>query len=261
MTRKQLSIFVLGIIGLFLGSCANINSNAMFKIPKGEDFKYDPLPLNPNDDYRLGPGDRFSFIFGSNQGERIVFNQSGISELVDDANLMRNQNINRVDYLVRQNGESELPLVGNLQVKGLTVVQLEDTITKILSKNFIDPYVQIKVTNQRVMIFPGRGLAQVVYLQNTNTSLLEVIALAGGIPDEGRAKSIRIMRRANGKREIYHVDLSTIYGLREAEMVVQGNDYIYIDYKPRFASSIFREVGPWLTLLTTSLAVISIFKQ
>lgn len=261
MTKKKYIIIFLGFIGLLVSSCANINSNAMFKIPKGEDFKYDSLPLNPNDDYRLGPGDRFSFIFGSNQGERIVFNQSGISELVDDANLMRNQNINRVDYLVRQNGEAELPLVGQLYVKGLTVVQLEDTITAILSKNFISPYVQIKITNQRVMIFPGKGLAQVVYLQNTNTSLLEVIALAGGIPDEGKAKSIRVMRRANGRREIYHVDLSTISGLKEAEMVVQGNDYIYIDYKPRFATSVFREVGPWLTLLTTSLAVISIFKQ
>lgn len=259
MTKKKYINIFLGFIGLLVSSCANINSNAMFKIPKGEDFKYDSLPLNPNDDYKLGPGDRFSFIFGSNQGERIVFNQSGISELTEVSSMTRNQN--RVDYLVRQNGEAELPLVGKLYVKGLTLVQLEDSITKILSKNFIDPYVQIRITNQRVMIFPGKGQAQVVYLSNTNTSLLEVIALAGGIPDEGKARSIRVMRRANGRREIYHVDLSTIKGLKEAEMVVQGNDYIYIDYKPRFASSIFREVGPWLTLLTTSLAVISIFKN
>jgi len=261
MTFNKILIYLFGGLAFILVSCKNINSNAMFKIPKGEDFKYDSLPLNPNDDYKLGPGDRFSFIFGSNQGERIVFNQSGISDLMDGSSAIRNQNVTRVDYLVRQNGEAELPLVGKIYVKGLTIVQLEDTITKVLAKNFIDPYVQIRITNQRVMIFPGKGLAQVVYLQNTNTSLLEVIALAGGIPDEGKARSIRVMRRANGRREIYHVDLSTIKGLREAEMIVQGNDYIYIDYKPRFATSIFREVGPWLSLVTTSLAVIAIFKK
>ena len=75
-------------------------------------------------------------------------------------------------------------------------------------------------------------------ITNSNTSLLEVIALAGGIRDEGRANSIKLMRKTNnGKREIYKIDLSTIEGLRSAQMIIQSNDYIYVDFKPRFASS------------------------
>jgi polysaccharide export outer membrane protein len=166
-----------------------------------------------------------------------------------------------MDYLVRQNGVAELPLVGEMYVRGLTIVELEDTISKKLKKDFLDPFVQIKLTNQRVIVFPGRGNAQVVYLTNTNTSLLEVIAMAGGISDDGRANSVKIMRRTKGRREIYKVDLSTIDGLVQADMIVQGNDYIYIDYKPRLASSIFKEVGPWLSLMTTSIAVVSIFRN
>ncbi|NCA22734.1 MAG: hypothetical protein EBS86_16575 [Crocinitomicaceae bacterium] len=162
---------------------------------------------------------------------------------------------------MRQNGMAELPIIGEIYVKGMTIVALEDSLSEMLSKNFINPYVQIRLTNQRVIVFPGRGNAQVVYLNNTNTSLLEVIALAGGISEEGRANSIRIMRRAKGRREIYKVDLSTIEGLKSADMIVQGNDFIYIDYKPRIATSVFREVGPWLSLVTTSLAVISIFRK
>jgi polysaccharide export outer membrane protein len=64
----------------------------------------------------------------------------------------------------------------------------------------------------------------------------------------------------NGKREIYKIDLSTIQGLKQAEMIVQSNDYIYVDYKPRYASAILQEVGPWLSLVTTALAVIVIFR-
>jgi polysaccharide export outer membrane protein len=165
------------------------------------------------------------------------------------------------DYLVRQDGTAEIPLIGNYKVSGLTVIELEDSLTSYLGKTFKDPFVQIRLTNQRVIVFPGRGSAQVVYLNNVNTSLLEVIALSGGISNDGRSNSIKLMRKkGNGKREIYKIDLSTIQGLKQAEMIVQSNDYIYVDYKPRYASAILQEVGPWLSLVTTALAVIVIFR-
>lgn len=262
MTIK--SYFTLIFIGLsivFLSSCGNVNSNALFKIPKDSSFKYDSLVMNPTDDYILGPGDRFSFQFATNEGERIIFNQSGVTELMEGGTT-QNQQRNRIDYLIRQDGKVKLPLVGEIQVKGLTLIQVEDTISKLLSKNFINPFVQIRLSNQRVFFFGDRGAANVVYLANTNTSLIEVIALAGGISENSRSNSIKVMRRkSNGKREIYKIDLSKIEGLKEAEMIVQGNDYIYVDYKPRIASSVFREVGPWLSLATTSLAVIAIFTK
>jgi polysaccharide export outer membrane protein len=262
MTIKRiLLLFLIGLPIIILNSCGNVNSNALFKIPKDGSFKYDSLVMNPTDDYILGPGDRFSFQFATNEGERIIFNQSGISELTENTNIANQQRF-RIDYLVRQDGKTNLPLVGEIFVKGLTLVQLEDTISKKLSKNFINPFVQIRLSNQRVFFFGDRGNASVVYLQNTNTSLIEVIALAGGISQNSRSNSIKVMRRTNnGKREIYKIDLSTINGLAEAEMIVQGNDFIYVDYKPRIASSIFQEVGPWLSLATTSLAIIAIFSK
>ncbi len=248
---------------LLSNSCGNVNSNALFKIPKDGSFKYDSLVMNPTDDYILGPGDRFSFQFATNEGERIIFNQSGVAELTEgNGSIANQQSRSLIDYLVRQDGKTNLPLVGEIYVKGLTIVELEDTISTLLSKNFINPFVQIRLSNQRVFFFGDRGSANVIYLTNTNTSLIEVIALAGGISENARSNSIKVMRRtSNGKREIYKIDLSTIRGLNEAEMIVQGNDYIYIDYKPRIASSIFREVGPWLSLATTSLAVIAIFSK
>ena len=53
----------------------NINSNILFKISKNADFKYDSIPLEPEEDFRLTPGDRFSFLFGTNNGEKIILNQ------------------------------------------------------------------------------------------------------------------------------------------------------------------------------------------
>ncbi|MFM7668396.1 MAG: SLBB domain-containing protein, partial [Bacteroidota bacterium] len=116
------------------------------------------------------------------------------------------------------------------------------------------------LSNQRVIVFPGRGQAVVITLQNINTTLLEVIAMAGGITNDGLANSIKIMRRnKNGKRSIFKIDLSTIDGIKQAEMIVQSNDYIYIDYKPRIASGILTELAPWISLFSTSLTLFAIF--
>ena len=259
---RDFKLFIYtGLSLLFLNSCANFNSNILFKIPKNTDFEYDSIPLEPEQDFRLAPGDRFSFLFGTNNGEKIILNQSGItSEGIQpqSINEMRAQN-NQFTYLVRQDGRANLPLLGEIKVSGKTILTLENEIKMLLSENYIAPFVQIRVTNQRIIIFPGKGDAQVVGLSNANTSLLEVIALAGGVRDEARSNSIKLMRKISPtKREIYKIDLSTIQGLKDAQMIVQSNDYIYIDFKPRYASTILQEIGPWLSLITTGLLTYSI---
>ena len=254
MKRLIKSLFVVSIT-LILCACANINSNIMFKIPKGENFTFDSIPLKPTEDYVIGPGDRFTFHFSTNNGERVLSSMTGINN-ADSYNNKNNQLIQ--DYLVRRDGTAELPVIGLLKVQGYTTIKLEDTLTELLSKNYIDPFVQIKLSNQRIIIFPGRGEAKVVYLSNVNTTLLEVIALAGGLSEDARANSIKLIRKNKNKREIYKIDLSTIQGLKQAEMIVQSNDYVYVDVKPRIASSVLTEVSPWLSILTSVLLIFTL---
>ncbi len=232
----------------------------MFKIPKGENFQFDSIPLKPTEDYVIGPGDRFTFFFSTNNGERIVSGMSGVNG--SDGQLFNRNNQQFLqDYLVRRDGTAELPVIGIMKVQGYTTIELEDTLTELLSKNYINPFVQIRLSNQRIIIFPGRGQAQVVNLTNVNTTLLEVIALAGGLSEDARANSIKLIRKNKNKREIYKIDLSTIQGLKQAEMIVQSNDYIYVDVKPRLASSVLTEVSPWLAILTSTLLVFNFIQK
>lgn len=262
MSRKSY-FFLLITIVLLLQSCnawKNVNSNQMFKTPKDGSFTFDSLQMTPTEDYKIGPGDRFMFFFSTNNGERIINNLSGVNSDNYQNQRMMQSSQNMMDYLVRRDGKAEIPVIGEYPVAGLTVMQLEDSLTKILSTQFQSPFVQIRLSNQRVIVFPGRGQAQVVYLQNVNTSLLEVIAMAGGISNDGFSNSIKVMRQNKaGKRSIYKIDLSTIEGIKQAEMIVQSNDYIYIDYKPRIASGILTEVAPWISLISTSLTLFFIF--
>ena len=122
----------------------------MFQIEEDSDFQFDSLPLKPLTDYKIGPGDKFSFYFSTNNGEKIVYNLSGVDPNTN-MNRMNASNLMIQDYLVRTDGTAELPVIGILKVSGLTTIQLEDTLVYILSKNYVSPFVQIKLKTKTVV--------------------------------------------------------------------------------------------------------------
>ena len=185
----KIAVFII-IASSFFVSCQKykqrINSNQMFVINDESNFSFDSLTINPKTEYKVSPGDRFSFIFYTNSGERFLYNMSGAEGKTMQVNQMDQNRVR--DYLVRLDGTTELPKVGVIKASGLTVVELTNKIVSILSKSYIDPFVQIRLTNQRVIVFTGIGKAQVVYLKNQNTTLLEALAMAGGIAEYSKSE-------------------------------------------------------------------------
>ena len=259
LNKVMKSVGFIGLVVLLLSSCAQITTNEMFHISKDSNFTYDSIPTGPLDEHKISAGDRFSFLFSTNNGEKIIFGSSG---LTNPSNTIQSNNTSIAqDYLVQQDGSVELPLIGILQVAGMTTRALEEKLELLLSKDYLLPFVQIKVTNQRVIIFPGKNSAQVIILQNTNTSLIEVIALANGIREDGFANAIKLMRKTGNKRAVYKIDLSTIEGLKQGEMLVQSNDYIYINSKKRIGREILKDVTPWLSIFSSSLAIFALITK
>ena len=239
------------MIGFLIQSCG-VNSNVMFKQAKDE-VKYDSIPLNPSEDYRISIDDKITFLLTTNDGTDIIEKMSGISSEKGGA-------VSGVEYIVRSNGEAELPVIGKIKLAGLTVEQAEDTLVSLFSGEYVEPFVQVKVTNQRVIVFPGNGSdAKVIPLMNSNTTLMEALAQAGGITDRGKANTIKLMRKVDGKRVIYGIDLSTIDGLQYVDMIVQANDYIYVEPTPEIGKQVAANVVPIVSLISSAIVIVTAF--
>lgn len=244
----KINYIIYLLLPLLFYSCG-VNSNVMFKVPKSQ-INYDSIPMAPVDDYRISVDDKITFTLTTNKGANLINQQSGVSdELV--------KGVVQTEYVVRRTGEVELPLIGMVRVEGLTIEQCEDSLTNLYS-SYQEPFVQLRVTNQRVIVFPGNGSdAKVIPLVNANTTLMEALAQAGGITDRGKANTVKLMRKVDGKREVYGIDLSTIEGLRYVDMIVQANDYIYVEPKPELAREISTDVVPIVSLLSSALFIFS----
>ena len=244
---KILFILFFVVTSGLLQSCG-INSNVMFKVPKGE-INYDSIPMYPSEGYRISIDDKLEFTLATNGGTDIISNSSGVSNT-------RINNNNEYSYVVRRTGDIEIPVLGFVHVQGLTIEQCEDTLTALFEPTFQSPFVQVKITNQRVIVFPGNGSdAKVIPLTNSNTTLMEAIAKAGGITSRGKANTIKLMRIEDGTRQVYGVDLSTIEGLKHADMIVQANDYIYIEPTAEIAREITKDLAPILSIFSSILFV------
>ena len=256
MKLYRLLLFTLSLLLLGATSCG-VNSNIMFKTPKGVDYKYDSIPMHPKEEYRISKDDKIAFTISNNQGHKIIDNQTGVGGMNQTT-----MNSREMEYIVKADGNVELPVIGNVHVEGLTITACEDTLAKHYSKEHQDPFVQVRVTNQRVIVFPGDGSdARVIPLVNSNTTLMEAIAQAGGITDRGKANTIKLMRKINGKREIYLIDLSKIEGLQYTDMIVQSNDYIYVEPNPRLAREVVAQVTPFVTVLSSLVIVLTVLNR
>lgn len=227
-------------------SCG-VNSSIMLKSPKGEYANLDSLPLRPAERYLISPDDKIVFSLATNDGTKLIESLSNVGENGGSTGFSP-------EFLVGQDSLVELPILGWVKVAGLSIPECEQLLEKQFSKTYQEPFVQVKVSNQRVIVFPGNGGdAIVIPLTSSNTTLMEAIAQAGGIPSRGRANSIKLMRKVNGKRNIYTIDLSTIDGLRYTDLIVQANDYIYIEPNPELAKEIIKEIAPIMSLLSSAL--------
>ena len=242
--------FFILLFVLFFSSCKVFRSNLMLKTPT--DFAYDQLQDSvTKQSYKIEVNDLVQVRIFSNDGFKIINieNVSGNYARID------------LDYLVEQDGRVKLPLVGKVALSGLTIAEAETFLQKIYNDFYVNPFVSVKVVNKRVIIFPGTGgKAQVINLQNNNTTVIETIALGGGIQEDGKAYKVKlIINDGKNRPKVYLMDLSKIEGIAMGNTVVMANDIIYVEPRYRFAKTLMGEITPLISLLTSTFLLYSLF--
>lgn len=223
----------------------------MLRTPK--DYAYDKLNDTMSvQDYRIAPNDILTAKIFSNDGFKII----------DLANTAQYTQL-ELNYVVERNGQVKLPLIGSVPIAGLTIREAETYLEQLYDTFYVKPFISLKIINKRVIVFPGNGgKAQVVTLLNNNTTVIEVLALTGGIAEDGKAYKVKLIRNDNTKKpKVYLMDLSEIQGINAGNTVVLANDIVYVEPRYRFAKTLLGELTPVLTLITSTLLLYSVIKR
>jgi polysaccharide export outer membrane protein len=169
------------------------------------------------------------------------------------------------EYTVLPNGEVKVPMVGFVQVQGYTVSQADSIFQSRFETYYRDTYVYSRVVSRRVVVLGATG-GTVIPLTDENINVVEVLARAGGIPENGKAQNIRLIRDIASDKPIVHViDLSTVAGLQRASIRVQPNDVIYVEPVKRVFNESLRDVltviGAVSNVLTSYIVIRNIISE
>jgi polysaccharide biosynthesis/export protein len=252
--RRTVVFFAL----LLLSSCKLYKQDIMFKM----DDKFTESDLTQavslaEMNYQIKKDDYLRLDVFTNGGERIVDPNFELRQGMTNQNM---QNTRQFVYLVRQDGLVKLPMVGDVDILGMTIYEAEQKLQALYSEHYIDPYVVLRYENRRVIVLGANG-GQVIPLVNENTSLIEVIALSGGINQGAKSQTVRLIRGNLNKPEVYVIDLSTVSGMRSSIVRLEPGDIVYIDPWRRVWIESLRDVSPVLSLVSSVVTLVLVINS
>ncbi len=245
-----------------MSSCITLNPSRMLKTPKDYQFakfpdsvKIEPYKIAVNDIVRFGLYTNEGFKLAGLLGEQGANNDQGGQSFIE--------------FKVRPDGNIKMPVLGEINVLGLTVKETEEMLENKFQQYYVNPFVIVEIANKRIFMFKGGASSSEISLQNENSTLFEVLAKSGGVSGGGNntsggggqnyASKIKIIRGDLKKPTIYLVDLSKIDGLEDADIIMQAGDIVYIDPVINYGNTITQDIASVTGLVSSVLSVFLIY--
>jgi polysaccharide export outer membrane protein len=212
--------------------------------------------LDPNNEFEIGDeGDGQQDNGGGLNNNRMMMgNQNQINSRMD-LPLMNNNSKPR-SFLINSDGSVKLPMVGNIKLGGYTLNQADSILNQAYSAYYEQPFVKTQYLNKRVVLLGALG-DRLIPLYNDNMNLLEILAISENFQQNAKATNIRIIRGDLKKPEVQVVDLTTIEGMKKANLTILPNDIIYVEPRRSLDKEYFANVSTAISPFTTVLSAIS----
>lgn len=211
------------------------------------------VELESNYEARIAPSDRLGIFVNSSVDEDLVkmFNQNRTQQ---------GGNTNTrgwYGYLVDVNGNIYFPVLGKLHVEGLTRIELQDTITRMLVDGgyLTNPFVTVELSNFKIN-FLGADGGKVIYVDGDRCTLFEALALSGDLGSYTRRDKVKVYRQVDGKMTCRTLDLRSSKVFNDPYFQLQQNDFVVTQ---SIRSQYYKqEVSYWLSWVSALSSVLSV---
>lgn len=175
--------------------------------------------------------------------------------------VIRNGGNQNLGYLVDQNGNIQLPVLGEIHVAGLTRLQLQEKVKKLLMDNgyLSDPFVMVRFMNFKIF-FLGADGGKAINITNERCTFLEALALGGDLSIYTKRNKIAVMREIDGVMVTRYLDPRSSEVFNDPFFMMQQNDFIITKANghKNFLDS-FSQWTPFFSILSTISSLASIY--
>lgn len=132
-------------------------------------------------------------------------------------------------YLIDKNGNIEFPVLGTLQIEGMTRIELTDMLKSKISEYAKDPIVNVRLVNFTVTVIGEVARPGTFTIQNERVSLPQALGLANDLTIFGKRKDVLLIREVDGKKKFAKIDLTSVNTVSSPVYYLQQNDVLYVE--------------------------------
>lgn len=219
------NIQILIIVGLFFFSCVpqkNIEYMRDTEHLKTYNLQKPEVDrIKPNDELyiRVSSFDEVAFNFFSSQGGS---NSTGVSD----------QSISLISYVVNENGNVYFPILGEVEVEGLTLLEATDKFKNLLKDYFNQPTILIKFVNKKISVLGQVQQPGHYTFTEKDLTILQALSLAGDVTEFGNRKEVTMLRKSGDKVISVVLNLAKNDFITSPYYYIQPGDIIYIKPLP-----------------------------
>ena len=255
--KSLLSIFALGLL---LFSCKTREKLVYFQAGDSSQVQANYQPLLRTDDQLLiqvGGADMealapFQFYYSAQQNQ-----MNGLQGM---------QALQGITYLVDINGNINFPVLGFVQVAGLTRLQVVELLQKQLQAYVEGAVVNVQILNYKYTVLGQVRTPGVYKIPTERYTILEAIGQSGDLLPTGVRQNILLVREENGERKEYRLDLTQKDIFTSPAYYIRQNDVIYVEpnFTGQFSGTnvqVFTQLGTTaLSILLSVFTLISLSK-
>ncbi|MDO9208067.1 MAG: polysaccharide biosynthesis/export family protein [Sulfuricurvum sp.] len=158
-------------------------------------------------------------------------------------------------YLIANNGLVRLPLIGAVEIMGLTENQAAEKLSNLYKQYLRNPYVSIKILNQKLYVLGEVKSPGVVQVTNGTMTLFEALARSGDLTNDAERTNVRVIRGGLRDPQMREINLADMSQMKLTSLILQPNDIIYIQPRAMKAYNVaFAEQTPFFSMINTMMS-------
>ena len=229
---KTFALYVLAISLLVQYSCSNTQEITMLRDIAGDRSIHELSPKEPPE-YRIKPNDLLYLkILTLDPEINEIFNPSrtGANNNQTGTQQMYGSPVGQYlnGYLVADDGTVSIPIIGKIEMAGLTMQEAEDRLRTRAEEYLKEPSVQVKFLNYKITIAGEVRNPNLLYNYERNVNIFDAIGMANGITEYADLTNLLVVRKTNGTSHTYKVDATSKDIYSSEVFYLLPNDFVYI---------------------------------
>jgi polysaccharide export outer membrane protein len=132
-------------------------------------------------------------------------------------------------YLVDNNGEIELPLVGRMKVSGMTTIEAKEAVREASKRYYKDPAVNVRFLNFNITMLGDVSRPGTYTVPNERVTILDALGMAGDLAITGKRENVLLMREEQGERKMVRLNLNSTDIMESPYYYLRTGDVVYVE--------------------------------